>query len=352
MDEVMSRLDKKTLERVQKASEVSIEYLETPIPSLNKAMGGGLPYGRQVLFYGNKSCGKTSMIMQMVATAQKAGKSVLWVDVEKTFDPEWAERLGVDVDAMRVIQLSDSMRVTNDVSKFMDAGVDIVVIDSITAIVPMAYFEKDSIDLKGLEATRQMGSAAKDLGEAIKLWNQSNDNTLLILISQLRNKLGSMYVSQTPTGGNAPMFFSSTVVKLFSSESMKQAIMGEVQLGDYIHQEPIGRKVTWTLENSKTSKPFQDGQYDFYFDGPFVGADGFADVIDTAIRYGIINKSGPSWFKYGEFKFQGRDKVVSHFRALPDDYEVLKKEVEGYGLSARMEAVYNGDLDDAEVQQG
>jgi recombination protein RecA len=326
MEEIYSRLDKKTQARVKLASEIEIEYLETPIPSLNRALGGGLPYGRQVLFYGNKSCGKSSMVLQMVATALRQGKSVLWVDAEKTFDPAWAERLGVDTSKLRVEQVADSVRMTDDISAFMKAGVDIVVIDSITSIVPMSYFEKDSIDLKGMDATRQMGSLSKDFAESVRLWNQSNDNTLLILISQVRNKLGDMYVTQKPTNGLAATFFSSTVVKLFSSESIKNAKVGDIQHGDYVVEEPIGREVTWTLENSKTSKPFQSGKYDFYFDGDRLGADTLADIIDSATKYGII-KQGGAWFTYGDVKLQGRDNLVKHFLSLPDDFEILKKEV-------------------------
>jgi len=331
IDEVMSRVGKKTAARIQAAKDIEIEYLETPIPSLNRALNGGLPYGRQVLFYGNKSCGKSSILLQMIAQAQRDGKSCLWVDAEKTFDPAWAEKMGVDVSKLKVLQYSDSMRVTNTISEFMVAGIDVVVLDSISSVIPMSYFEKDSVDLKGLEATRQMGSSAKDMAAAISLWNQSNSHTLLILISQIRNNLGGMYVSQTPTHGHAPKFFSSTVVKLFSSESMKQAKMGKIQVGDYIEEVPIGREVTWTLENSKTSKPFQTGTYDFYFAGDRLGADTLADIIDSAVKYGLIKKSGPGWFELDGVKIQGRDNLVNHLLSLPDDLEELKGKVLSYG---------------------
>jgi len=153
-------------------------------------------------------------------------------------------------------------------------------------------------------------SAAKDMAAAISLWNQSNSHTLLILISQIRNDLGGMYVSQKPTHGHAPKFFSSTVVKLFSSESIKQAKMGKIQIGDYIEEVPIGREVTWTLENSKTSKPFQTGTYDFYFAGDRLGADTLADIIDSAVKYGLIKKSGPGWFELDGVKIQGRTNLL------------------------------------------
>jgi recombination protein RecA len=330
IEDVLAKLDKKTRERAIAASDVKIEFLKTPSVSLNKALGGGLAFGRQVMFYGNKSCGKSSIALQMVAEAQRQGKSCLWVDAEKTFDPVWAERLGVNVEELRVIQVSDSVRIVNDTIEFMKAGIDVIVIDSITSMVPMSYFEKDSLDLKGMEGTRQIGSNARDLAEAVKLWNQSNDNTLLILISQVRNKLGSMFVSQEATGGFAPKFFSTTVIKFWSSESMKNAKSGEVQVGDYVTSEPVGREVTWIIENNKTGKPFQQGQYDFYFDGPDVGIDRAADIVDEATRFGIIKKGG-AWYNYGELKWQGRDKIVQHFKSLPEDLDLLEKEVLTYG---------------------
>jgi recombination protein RecA len=329
LEEVLANIpDKKTRERARAASDITIEYLRTPSATLNRALNGGLPFGRQVLIWGNKASGKSSLCLQLVAEAQRAGKSCLWVDVEKTFDPKWASRMGVDTEKLLVEQISDSVRVVDDVSKFMKAGIDMVVIDSITSLVPMAYFEKDSQDLKGLEGTRAMGSAARDTSEAVRLWNQSNQgNTLLVLISQERNALGSMYVSSTSTNGKAPRFYSTTILKLWSSESLKQAKMGEVRHGDYMIQEPVGREVGWTVEANKTGKPWQQGKYDFYFDGERVGIDTLADTVDLAVSLGIIKQRG-AWFYYGEeLKFQGRDNLINHFLSLPDDYEILKKEV-------------------------
>lgn len=331
LDEVLARLDKKTRERAVSASSINIEFLETPSISMNRALGGGFAFGRQVLLYGNKASGKSSFCLELVANAQAQGKSCVWMDAEKTFSPEWAQRLGVDTDNLLVEQVSDAPRLVKDVANYMTAGVDLIIVDSISSIVPMSYFEKDSIDLKGLEASRQIGSNAKDLAEAVKIWNQANEGgTLLVLISQVRNKLGSMYVSQEPTGGFAPRFFSSTVIRLFSSESMKQARVGDIQVGDYVFSEPVGREVTWTIDANKTGKPFQQGSYDFYFAGDEVGIDRIADTIDEASKYGIIEHKG-AWFNYGELKWQGREKVIQHFKSLPDDYEILRKEVLNYG---------------------
>jgi recombination protein RecA len=325
--EVLGKLDKKTRDRVLAASDIHIEYIKTPAISLNSALNGGLPLGRQVMIYGNKSSGKSSLCLEICAEAQRNGKVVAWMDAEKTFDPEWAARLGVDTEHMIVEQVSDAVRLTTDVSQMMQAGVDVIVVDSISSIVPMSYFEKDSLELKGLEAARQIGTSAKDLGEMVKIWNQMNNNTLLILISQVRNKLGSMYVTTQPTGGFAAKFYSSTIVRLWSSESEKQARLGEVRRGEYATTEPIGREVSWTIENSKTSRPFQTGTYDFYFEGDFVGVDRVAEVADEAVKYGLIEKGG-AWYTIGETRLQGRDKLINHLRSLPDEFDALVKELE------------------------
>ena len=142
--------------------------------------------------------------------------------------------------------------------------------------------------------------------------NYSNNQvkpTLLILISQARNNIGAMYVSQQPTGGMATKFYSSTIIKLFSSESDNQAIKGKIYVGDKIIEEKIGRKVRWDVQFSKTSPAFQSGEYDFYFRGPDVGVDTVADLVDTAEMLGFIERAG-AWYTVEGERFQGREKMI------------------------------------------
>lgn len=330
IEEVLASLNPKLRKKITLGSEVeSTKFAKTPSFGLNRALNGGLPYGRQVLVWGNKSSGKSSFCLQTIADAQKEGKVCAWIDAEMTFSPEWATALGVDVANLIV----STARTVNDMvdvaTELMEAGVDVIVVDSISALLPAVYFEKDSTELKQLENTKQIGAEARDMANAVKMLNYSNNQngqTLLILISQARNSLGSMYVSQIPTGGKAVQFYSSTIVKLFSSESDNQAIKGKIYVGDKIIEEKIGRKVRWDVQFSKTSPAFQTGEYDFYFRGLDLGVDSIADLVDTAESLGFIERGG-AWYTVEGERFQGRDKLVAGVKEDLDLQELLIKKV-------------------------
>lgn len=320
LEDVLSQLDPKLRKKVSSASDIEVVMQETPSYSLNKALNGGLAYGRQIMVWGNKSAGKSSFCLQMIGQAQKEGKMCAWIDAEQSYDPKWAERLGVDSEKL----IYSSARTINDMvdvaTQLMSVGVDIIVVDSISALLPAIYFEKDSSDLKQLENTKQIGAEARDMTNAVKMLNYANNQTsqtLLVLISQQRNNIGQMYVSHQPTGGHAVKFFSSTVVKLWSSESEKNALMGKIEVGDKIIQNKIGRQVTWTIEYNKTGQPFISGTYDFYFDGDRIGVDNVAEVVDVAEQLGQIEKGGAWYTVLGE-RFQGRAKVVEWLRQNPE----------------------------------
>jgi recombination protein RecA len=330
IEEVLANLNPKLRKKVSLGSEIEdVQFAETPSYGLNRALNGGLPYGRQVLIWGNKSSGKSSFCLQIIAGEQKKGKVCAWIDAEMTFSPEWAAQLGVDIDNLIVSTartINDMVDVATDLMK---AGVDVVIVDSISALLPAVYFEKDSTELKQLENTKQMGAEARDMSNAVKMLNYANNQekpTLLILISQSRNNLGSMYVNQIPTGGKAVQFYSSTIIKLFSSESDNQAIKGKIYVGDKIIEEKIGRKVRWDVQFSKTSPAFQSGEYDFYFRGDDVGVDSIADLVDTAEMMGLVERAG-AWYTVEGERFQGRDKLVAGVKEQLDIQELLTKKV-------------------------
>jgi recombination protein RecA len=209
----------------------------------------------------------------------------------------------------------------------MSAGADIIVVDSISALLPAIYFEKDSSELKQLENTKQIGAEARDMTNAVKMLNYANNQTkqtLLILISQQRNQIGAMYVSHAPTGGHAVKFFSSTIVKLWSSESENQAIKDKIATGDKLIEKKIGRSVTWNVDFNKTGPAFISGQYDFYFDGDNIGVDNIAEVLDVAEQLGKVEKGGAWYTVLGE-RFQGRAKVIEWLRENPEKAEELVK---------------------------
>jgi recombination protein RecA len=330
LEDILSQLDPKLRKLVSSANGVEIEKQKTPSMGLNVALNGGLAYGRQVLIWGNKSAGKSSFCQQLIGMAQKDGKTCAWIDAEQSFDPQWAKRLGVDVDSL----IYSSSRTINEMvdvaTQLMSAGVDIIVVDSISALLPAIYFEKDSTELKQLENTKQIGAEARDMTNAVKMLNYANNQskpTLLILISQQRNQIGAMYVSHAPTGGHAVKFFSSTVIKLWSSESDNQAIKDKVASGDKLIEKKVGRSVTWNIDFNKTGPAFINGTYDFYFDSSHIGVDNVAEIVDIAEMHGHIERSGAWYTVLGE-RFQGRAKVIEWLRNNPERADELVKIIE------------------------
>jgi recombination protein RecA len=199
MEEILAKLDPKIRKLVGPAHKVEIQKQKTPSLSLNVALKGGLAYGRQILIWGNKSAGKSSFCLQLIAAAQSEGKTCAWIDSEQSYSPEWAEQLGVDSTKL----LYSSAKTINDMvdigTQLIASGVDILVVDSISALLPAIYFEKDGAELKQLQDTKQIGAEAKDMTNAVKMLNYANNQenkTLLVLISQQRNNIGAITLKQ------------------------------------------------------------------------------------------------------------------------------------------------------------
>jgi recombination protein RecA len=331
IEEVLSQLNPKLRKSILVGDAVpKTEYAATPSFGLNRALNGGLPYGRQVLIWGSKSSAKSSLCLQMIGLAQKEGKICAWIDAEMSYDKDWAEKLGVDTSKLIVSQARTINEMVDIGINLMEAGVDLIVVDSITSLLPAIYFEKDSEELKQLENTKQIGAESRDFSNAWKMINYANNKvkpTLFVLISQSRNNISAMYTSQQPTGGQATKFYSSTVIKLFSSESDNQAIKGKIHVGDKLIEEKIGRKVRWELQFSKTSPAFQSGEYDFYFRGDNLGVDAIGDLVDTAELAGYIARTG-AWYQLEDgTKVQGRDGLVSRVREDLNLQEELKSKL-------------------------
>ena len=325
-EEILAKLDPKTRARVQIATKVEVEKQKTPSIGLNMALKGGLGFGRQILVWGNKSAGKSSFCLQMIADAQKNEKVCAWIDAEASYDPAWASKLGVDSDKLIYSSAKSINDMVDVAQQLMEAGVDIIVVDSISALLPAIYFEKDSTDLKKLEDTKQIGAEAKDMTHAVKMLNYANKNTLLVLISQQRNQFGSMHASHIPTGGMAVKFFSSTIIKLWSSEAEANAIKSGIQVGDKIIEQRVGRPVNWIIDYNKLGPPNLSGQYDFYYQGETLGVDSVGEILDTAEMMGIVQKGG-AWYTVNEERFQGRAKAVQYLRENPDVVKTLSKEI-------------------------
>jgi recombination protein RecA len=333
VEDVLAQLNPKLRKNIMVGDSVpETEFQPTPSFGLNRALNGGLPYGRQVLIWGSKSSAKSSVCLQTIALAQKEGKICAWIDAEMSYDKSWAERLGVDTSKLIVSQARTINDMVDVGVQLMEAGVDIIVVDSITSLLPAIYFEKDSDELKQLENTKQIGAEARDFSNAVKMLNYANNKvkpTLLIFISQSRNNISAMYTSQQPTGGTSVKFYSSTIIRLFSSESDNQAIKGKISVGDKLIEEKIGRKVRWDLQFSKTSPAFQGGEYDFYFRGDDLGVDSIGDLVDTAESVGLVSRTG-AWYQLEDgTKIQGREAFVARVKEDLDLQDSLKAKLNG-----------------------
>lgn len=332
VEEALALLDPKIRNKLATGAGIKTETQATPSPGLNRALNGGLPYGRQVLIWGSKSSAKSSLCLQTIGLAQQDGKLCAWIDAEMSYDEAWAKHLGVDTEKLIYSQARTINEMVDVAVALMQAGVDLIVIDSITSLLPAIYFEKDSDELKSLENTKQIGAESRDFSNAWKMINYANNKekpTLVIAISQSRNNINAMYTSQQPTGGQSTKFYSSTVIKLFSSESENQALKGKISVGDKLIEEKIGRKVRWEVQFSKTSPAFQSGEYDFYFRGDNLGIDSIADLVDTAEMAGLIERTG-AWYKLenGE-KIQGRDAFIQYVKNNAEYQEELRSKLNG-----------------------
>ena len=332
MEEVLAQLDPKLRKRLGSGVGINFEHQPTPSFGLNRALGGGLPYGRQVLVWGSKSSAKSSMCLEMIAMAQKEGKVCAWIDSEMSYSEDWAVKLGVDPKKLIYSQARTISDMVDVGVGLINGGVDIIVIDSITSMLPAIYFEKDTDDMKALENTKQIGAESRDFSNAWKMLNYANNKvkpTLLVLISQSRNNINAMYTSQQPSGGQATKFYSSCIIKLFSSESDNQAIKGKIKVGDKLIEEKIGRVIKWELQFSKTSPGFQSGEYDFYFRGDDIGLDTIGDLVTTAELNGIVERTGAWYILPDGTKVQGKEAFVNRVREDLDLQESIKAKLNG-----------------------
>ena len=249
-----------------------------------------------------------------------------------SYDEEWAKSLGVDTSQLIYSEARSINDMVDVVVALLHAGVDMIVIDSISSLLPAVYFEKDSTELKQLDQTKQIGSESKDLKHAWMMINYANNQekpALVVAISQARNNITAMYTQSVPTGGNATQFFSSTIVKLFSSSSDNNAIKKKIKSGDKLIEQKVGRRIRWEIQNSKTSPPGESGEYDFYFRGDEIGIDRVGDLVDTAEQLGFVERTGAWYILPDGNKVQGRDAFVNKVKEDPELEATLRDKISG-----------------------
>lgn len=296
--------------RFKPASEIKIERLKTPSMPLNLALGGGLGYGRQVLFWGSKSAGKTSFLLQCMAQAQQDGKICSFVDVEGTFEPEWAKRLGVEPEKMLYAAPKSLNEIDKTVLDLLQAGTDMLILDSITGGVPSAKLS-DKGEYLGADASRAIGMKARQTTELVEGWNLQNDGCLMAIISQTRKQAAGHYWVDKSTNGQALEFYSSQIVRLNStnSRSIERTVNGM--------KRPVGREVDWTVVNNKLGPQWGAGTYDFYFSGEKIGVDSIKELLRAAISAGVVERKGAWYYLDEERKWQGLQGIAEAVEATP-----------------------------------
>ena len=290
------------------AEDLNIETIPTGSLSLDIALGvGGIPKGRVVEIYGPESSGKTTLTLHMVAEIQKQGGIAGFIDAEHALDPVYAKNLGVDIDNLYISQPDSGEQALEICETMVRSGaIDIVVIDSVAALVPKAEIDGDMGDSHvGLQA-RLMSQGLRKLTAAI-----SNSKCTVVFINQLREKVGIMFGNpETTTGGRALKFYSSVRLDISRVESIKEA--GSI----------IGNHVRVKVVKNKVAPPFREAEFDIMFG---TGISHSGELVDLGEKFGIIKKSG-AWYSYGNDQIgQGREKTKKYLEEHPE----VASEIEG-----------------------
>ncbi len=303
-----------------KGANMQIETIPTGCLSLDLALGlGGIPKGRIIEVYGPESSGKTTVALHMVAEVQKRGGIAGFIDAEHALDPVYAKNIGVDIDNLYISQPDNGEQALEIAETMVRSGaVDIIIVDSVAALVPKAEIEGDMGDSHvGLQA-RLMSQALRKLTAVI-----SKSNCTVIFINQLREKVGVMFGSpEVTTGGRALKFYSSIRMDVRRIETLKQG--GEM----------VGNRTRIRVVKNKIAPPFKEAEFDIMF-GEGISREG--DILDLAANTGVINKSG-AWYAYeGDKIGQGRENAKQFLKQNPEICrEVEEKVREGFGLDGAM----------------
>ena len=295
------------------SANMNVETVPTGSLSLDIALGlGGLPKGRIIEVYGSESSGKTTVALHCVAEVQKRGGIAGFIDAEHALDPVYARNIGVDIDNLYISQPDCGEQALEITETMVRSGaVDIVVVDSVAALVPKAEIDGDMGDSHvGLQA-RLMSQALRKLTAVI-----SKSNCIVIFINQLREKVGVMFGNpETTTGGRALKFYSSVRLDVRRTESLKQG--GEI----------VGNHVRVKVVKNKIAPPFREAEFDIMF-GQGISREG--DVLDLAVNAGIVNKSG-AWYAYeGDKIGQGRENAKTYIHENPAFFDMLEAKVRDF----------------------
>jgi recombination protein RecA len=325
LDKLEKAYGKGTVMKLGDSPIEQIEAISTGSLGLDIALGiGGLPKGRVVEIYGPESSGKTTLAIHAIAEAQKKGGIAAFIDAEHAFDKFYAKKLGVDVENLLISQPDNGEQALEIADNLIRSGaIDIIVIDSVAALVPKGEIEGEMGDSKmGLQA-RLMSQALRKLTGTI-----SKTGACCIFINQLREKIGVMFGNpETTTGGNALKFYASVRLDIRRTGQIKDS------------EEVSGNRVKVKIVKNKVAPPFRLAEFDIMY-GKGISKSG--EIVDLGVEYDIIKKSG-SWFSYGDTKLgQGRDAVK---QLIEDNPELMEE------LEAKIKAVVSADLMEEKVEE-
>jgi recombination protein RecA len=329
LSDITKRFGDGAIMRLGEASHLNVEAIPTGSLALDLALGvGGVPRGRVTEIYGPESSGKTTICQHIVAEAQKMGGLAAFIDMEHALDPAYAARCGVDVENLYIAQPDTGEQALEIAEALVRSGaMDVVVVDSVAALVPRAEIEGDMGDAHmGLQA-RLMSQALRKLSGAIK-----QSNTAMIFTNQLRMKIGVMFGNpETTSGGRALKFYSSVRLDVRRIQSIKDK--GEV----------VGNRTRVRVTKNKVAAPFRKAEFDIMYNE---GISLVGDVLDIGVEMGVIDKRG-SFYNYGDERLaQGRENAKTYLRDNPhvsDEIETKIRELIGLGA---LKPLINDDADD------
>ncbi|MDX9910764.1 MAG: recombinase RecA [Phycisphaerales bacterium] len=314
LDRALQQIDKAfgkgSIMRLDEDAYLAIPGISTGSISLDLALGGrGIPRGRIVEIFGPESSGKTTLALTVAAHAQKKGGVAAFIDAEHALDPSWAKRIGVNIDDLLVSQ-PDTGEQALDICEVLvrSNAVDIIVVDSVAALIPKAEIEGEMGDTHvGLQA-RLMSQAMRKLTGVI-----ARSNCTVIFINQIREKIGVMFGSpETTPGGRALKFYSSVRIDIRRTGAIKDG------------EQNVGNRVRARVVKNKVAPPFRDAEFDIMFNE---GISASGDLVDLAVACNVCQKSG-AWFSYGETRLgQGREAAKQFLKDNPDLFEEVRREV-------------------------
>jgi len=309
LESIEKQFGKGSIMKLGESTHTKVETIPTGSISLDLAMGGGVPRGRVVEIYGPESSGKTTLTLHAIAECQRRGGTAAFIDAEHALDPAYAKRIGVDVDNLLLSQPDNGEQALEIAETLVRSNaVDLIVVDSVAALVPRAEIEGEMGDsLPGLQA-RLMSQALRKLTAVI-----SRSKATVIFINQIRMKIGVMFGNpETTTGGNA--------LKFYASVRMDIRRIGQIKQGE----EVIGNRTRVKVVKNKIAPPFRQAEFDIMYNE---GISKSGDILDLAVEKGIVEKAG-AWFAYGEGKIgQGREAAKTYLQENPKVMEEIAKKV-------------------------